>query len=839
MKFWEHNITAKVASFFLLLSLLTVGGVGGVAFNSARESLKQAAFNRLNVTATLKEQEIARWFEDQERDFFLVTKFPDIQRNLDVILAAQSSSPNWQTAQARLSQYLIELARVKPNLSEISVLDRNSRIIVSTDPEREGQYEILSSITYLEQVQPGNTFAPIFYFSSTTGKPAVTLAMPLRNAAGARQGLLLAQLNLDRIDQIVREQTGLGKTGETYLVSSLVNENAFVSRSLTTPQIQSKRISSLGIDRAMQGISGSGLYRNYNGIPVIGVYHWLDNQDIALLVEMSQTEAFAPARQLAGIIMLVGLFAVGLLAIGVAWLTQQLEVSRQQLENYSHQLEQKAQEANAANRAKSEFLANMSHELRTPLNAILGFTQLMVRDASVSTVQMEHLQIINRSGEHLLTLINDVLEMSKIEAGQTILNNNTFDLHHLLHALEDMLRFKAQSKGLQLSFEIHPAVPRYVCTDEGKLRQVLINLLGNAIKFTQAGQVTLQVNSQKPEVGEQTTEGWRQKVRSREQEVGIRNQKKPQSLYFEISDTGVGIAPEELERLFEPFVQAEAGRLSKQGTGLGLPISRQFVHLMNGEIAVSSQLGQGTVFRFSINVYLAEPIALHSPSSQPTVMGLVPNQPNYRILIVEDQWENRQLLVKLLKPLGFELQEAENGKEGIAIWQTWQPHLIWMDMRMPVMDGYEATKHIKTQSPDRSPIIIALTASAFDEERATVLAAGCDDFVRKPVESQTIYQIMGQYLGVQYRYKELTESIDYLASDSTATITAQDLNIMPKEWIDQLHQAAIQVDAELILQLLNQIPADRTNLVKQLSKLTRDFCFDEIIELTQGTCHVQ
>jgi len=838
MKFWEHNITAKVASFFLLLSLLTVGGVGGVAFNSARESLKQAAFNRLNVTATLKQQEISRWFEDQQRDFFLVTKFPDVQRHFNAVLTAEPASANWKTAHSALFQYLTEVAHVKPNLSEISVLDRSSRIVVSTNPDREGQYEILSSITYLEQVKPGEIFAPIFYFSSTTGKPAVTLATPLQDATGTRQGLLLAQLNLDRIDQIVREQTGLGKTGETYLVSSLVNENAFVSRSLPTPQIQSKRISSPGIDRAMQGISGSGLYRNYDGIPVIGVYYWLDNQDIALLVEMSQTEAFAPARQLAGIIMLVGLFSVGLLAIGVSWLTRQLEVSRRQLENYSHQLEQKAQEANAANRAKSEFLASMSHELRTPLNAILGFTQLMVRDASVSVTQMEHLQIINRSGEHLLTLINDVLEMSKIEAGQTVLNNNTFDLHHLLHALEDMLRFKAQSKGLQLSFEIEPTVPRYVCTDEGKLRQVLINLLGNAIKFTQAGQVRLRVSNQEPETRDQEAEEKRQKNHT-SFPASPASSSHPQSLYFEISDTGVGIAPEELERLFEPFVQAEAGRLSKQGTGLGLPISRQFVHLMNGEISVSSQLGRGTVFRFRINVHLAEPIALQSSFGQPTVTGLVPDQPSYRILIVEDQWENRQLLVKLLKPLGFELQEAENGRAGIEIWQTWRPHLIWMDMRMPVMDGYEATKYIKAQSPDRSPIIIALTASAFDEERAAVLAAGCDDFVRKPVEAQTIYQIMGQHLGVKYRYKESTESIDQLGSHSIATITAHDLKIMPKAWIDQLHQAAVQVDAELILQLLNQIPADRADLAKQLSKLAHNFYFDEIIELTQGSCHVQ
>jgi signal transduction histidine kinase/CheY-like chemotaxis protein len=819
MKFWDYNITAKVASFFLLLSLITVAGVGGVTFNSAREALKQAAFNRLSVTATLKNQEISRWFEDQERDFILITKFPEIRQALNNILATQPSSPPFQTAYTTLSRYLTEVSQVKPNLSEIFVLDRSSRVIVSSNPEHEGRYETLASITYLEQVKPGDTFEPIFYFSSTTGKPSVTLATPLYDAAGARQGLLLANLNLDRIDQVVREQTGLGESGETYLVSSLVNENAFVSRSRSSIQSPSTSISSVGIDRAMQGVSGSGLYRNYAGMPVIGVYRWLENQDIALLVEMSQNEAFAPARQLAAILMLVGLGSVGILTIGVAWLTRQLEISRRQLETYSHQLEQKAQEANAANRAKSEFLASMSHELRTPLNAILGFTQLMVRDASIRPSQMENLQIINRSGEHLLTLINDVLEMSKIEAGHTVLNENIFDLHHLLDSLEDMLKFKAQSKGLQLSCERHSGVPRHVKTDEGKLRQVLINLLGNAIKFTQVGGVTLRVTRQQDTSSRQAIDS------------------SPSSLIhlcFEVQDTGPGIAPEEMSSLFEPFAQAEAGRLSKQGTGLGLPISRQFVHLMGGEISVDSWVGQGTVFSFSISVHPVDTIATPTPHPHRTVIGLVPHQPRYRLLIVEDQWENRQLLVKLLKPLGFELREAENGKEGLTLWQTWQPHLIWMDMRMPVMDGYEATRRIKAQSQGhRSPIIIALTASAFDEERAAILATGCDDFVRKPAEESTIYHMLAQHLGVKYLYEETPQPV--APPSPVPKLVAQDLHRMPKEWIEQLHQAAIQVDGERISQLLASIPADCPELAAQLSELTNNFCFDEILDLTQGT----
>lgn len=616
MKFWEQNITAKVASFFLLLSLLTVGGVGGVAFNNARDALKQAAFNRLSVTATLKEDEITRWFEDQERDFFLVTQFPDIQQHLKTILSTSPTDRAFQASHATLVRYLTDVATIKPNLSEISVLDRSNRIIVSTNPVRQGQYEILASITYLETIKPGDTFDPIFYRSPKTGKPAVTLATSLYDQNGRRQGLLLANLNLDRIDQIVRERSGLGESGETYLVGALGHENTFISRtSPLDPELAGS--SSEGIDRAMQGISGSGLYRNYEGVPVIGIYRWLDNQDISLLVEMSQEEAFAPARNLAGAIMLVGLVAVGALTIGVSWLTRQLELSRQQLEDYSHQLEQKAQEASTANRAKSEFLANMSHELRTPLNAILGFTQLMVRDRGMNTTQMEHLQIINRSGEHLLTLINDVLEMSKIEAGQTTLNQSVFDLHHFLDALEDMLLLKAKSKGLQFSFTRSPNVPRYIQTDEGKLRQVLINLLGNAIKFTQVGEVRLRVNLLKDPPSPKPTRYKPAEPSSFSRSIEPPDQAPPSSrlshpaalipppsslppsfLQFEIADTGPGIAAAEIDSLFEPFVQAEVGRSSKQGTGLGLPISQRFVRLMGGDISVHSVVGQGTIFTF-------------------------------------------------------------------------------------------------------------------------------------------------------------------------------------------------------------------------------------------------
>ncbi|KJH71442.1 hybrid sensor histidine kinase/response regulator [Aliterella atlantica] len=803
----NQHLTSKVASLFLLLSLIAIGVVGGVAFYRAREALKQAAYNQLSVAATLKEEEITRWFQDRQQDFFAIAKFP-AQRQIDKILQAQSASKR-NLATHQIANYLIDITQTKPDFQEIFILDRSNKVILSTNKQHEGQYEILADTTYIEKIEQGKTFAPIFYVSPNTGKPAVTLATPIRDAAGVRQGLILAHLNLDRIDRIVRERTGLGKSGETYLVGSLVVKNTFISKAdRTDMQAFSMGVSSQGIDTAISGVSGFGLYQNYANVPVIGVYRWLNAQDLALLVEMQQAEAFTPARQLAGTIVLVGLVSVGVLSIGVYWLAQQLQLSRAQLENYSHKLEQKAQEALAANHAKSAFLANMSHELRTPLSAILGFTQLMTRDPALSAAQLENLATISRSGEHLLTLINDVLSMSKIEAGRITLDETNFNLYNLLDALAEMFEIKAEAKGLELIFQRALDVPTYVRADESKLRQVLINLLGNAIKFTATGRVILRV-SVISDRQEQSSEGL--------------------TLHFEVEDTGMGIAPSELERLFKPFVQTQAGLQSHQGTGLGLSISQQFARLMHGEIALRSTPGQGTIFSFDVPVNRAQIIEESETRVRQRAIALAPDQPIYRILVVEDKSENRQLLVKFLTSIGFAVRAAENGQVGVSIWQTWEPHLIWMDMRMPVMDGYEATRQIKSQAKGKNTIVIALTASAFDEERALVLSSGCDDFVCKPFLEEVILEKMAKYLGVRYLYADSQPTV----KSTEYALKVESLSVMPQQWIEELHQAALRTDEKQIFSLLQQIPSANAPLADGLAEAVNSFRIDKIIDLTQ------
>jgi signal transduction histidine kinase/DNA-binding response OmpR family regulator len=476
-------------------------------------------------------------------------------------------------------------------------------------------------------------------------------------------------------------------------------------------------------------------------------------------------------------------------------------------------LKQAKESADAANVAKSQFLSNMSHELRTPLNIILGFTQLLLRNSSFDARQRDYLDTINRSGEDLLTLINDVLEMSKIEAGRVTVNNISFDLYELLDRLQQMFMLKARSKGLQLIFMRSPEVPQYICADESKLRQVLVNLIGNAIKFTQTGSVTVSVQ---PEPGQ-----------SEDQSL---------SLQFSVADTGCGIASKDFGRLFEPFVQTASGYQVQEGTGLGLPISQRFARLMGGDLSVESTLGQGSTFTFNIRTSAVVSDQVPKPTPSREVIGLEPGQPTYRILITEDKRENRRLLVELLEPLGFEVREAEDGQSAIEIWRSWSPDLIWMDIRMPVMNGFEATQAIKSVAGDHPPVIIALTGSAFEEDRLKAIAVGFDDFVRKPMRMSTIFEKMAGHLGVRYLYAD--QQGDPSSSEQKelalfTALTAEDLSVMSQDWISQLHQAALSVDAKQVQTLIEQIPESYDHLIDGLMDLLDRLGFEELIELTQ------
>ncbi|AMW29240.1 GAF domain-containing protein [Arthrospira platensis] len=512
----------------------------------------------------------------------------------------------------------------------------------------------------------------------------------------------------------------------------------------------------------------------------------------------------------------------------VTQIANQLGVAVKQAELFAQtqkqaaELKRVADAANVANRAKSEFLANMSHELRTPLNAILGFTQLLQRDRTLAAKHQEYIKIVNQSGQHLLGLINDVLEMSKIEAGRITCNPTEFAIKRCLQAIQVMLQLKAESKGLTLNFQVEESVPKFVRTDESKLRQVLVNLISNAIKFTREGEVTLKVS-----------------VGQVDEDLGLFEDNGVSNTYlrFEIIDSGCGIATEEINDLFQAFKQTQSGRESQQGTGLGLVISQRFVNLMGGEIQVSSELGHGSCFSFQIPVGVADQMVNESENALNQACRLAPGQQDYRILVVEDNPVNRLLLTTLLQDVGFEVREAENGQEAIALWQQWHPHLIFMDMHMPVIDGFEATQYIKQSEVDAIPVVVAITASAFTEQRQNCIDAGCDDFISKPFRREQVLETLTKYLGVKYQVDEPNA----IASAAVATsepqnhdhvaINTETLAMMPAEWLEQIHYAAQLGNDMMILSLIKQIPPEHSDLAKTLTSIVENFQFERLLEM--------
>jgi signal transduction histidine kinase/DNA-binding response OmpR family regulator len=473
---------------------------------------------------------------------------------------------------------------------------------------------------------------------------------------------------------------------------------------------------------------------------------------------------------------------------------------KEEVEQRTTELIHAKQNAEQANRAKSNFLANMSHELRTPLSAILGFSSLMKNDPLIAETQKQNLDIINRSGEHLLRLINDILDMSKIEAGQVQLDNKPFDLGATVRDVTDMMRIRAEEKALQLLTDQTSKFPRHIVGDEARLRQILINLMGNAIKYTQQGEVTLRLST-------------------------VSN--KFSHLRIEVTDTGEGISAEDQRLIFDPFIQLGEQSNSK-GTGLGLTITRQFVEMMGGQISLKSNLGQGSVFKIELPLVEATESEIRKiePKDMRDVKGLAPGQPDYRILIVEDQYENQLLLAKLMQSVGFQCKTAGNGAKGVEVFKNWNPHFIWMDRRMPVMDGIQATRQIRELPGGDQVKIVAVTASAFAEQREKLLASGMDDYIRKPYKASEIFDCLSKHLGIQFLYETTPES-----DQEDFALTPEMLDRLPEDLLRDLKQALESLEPQRIEAVIEQIATHDPALKNSLSNLATNFNYPAILEV--------
>ena len=416
-------------------------------------------------------------------------------------------------------------------------------------------------------------------------------------------------------------------------------------------------------------------------------------------------------------------------------LERRIEQRTESLERAVEELRLSRASAEAASAAKTAFLANMSHEIRTPMNAILGLAQVLSQHDNLTPAQCEQLAAIQRSGEHLLSVIDDVLQMSKMEAGRLSTRVHEFALAELLTDVERMFCLQAQNKGLRLRVRVAPSAPARLVSDSAKLRQVLINLVGNAIKFTDQGTVTVEVCA----VGTSAARG---------------------TLHFVVRDTGVGISEQAQKSLFQPFFQAGDMARRAAGTGLGLAISRRLAELLGGHISVQSGLGVGSVFLFELpfdRVPAGAPVplvsALRSRAEEPRAStrgeGLELIGRGAAVLIVDDHDLNRRVLVELLRPFGFCVFEAVNGVEALVSFERHKPALVLMDLRMPLMDGYEAMQRIR-QAPHGTHVrIIAVTASAFDDDLARIHSSGADEVLRKPFRREQLLSIVEAQLALR------------------------------------------------------------------------------------------
>jgi signal transduction histidine kinase/CheY-like chemotaxis protein len=858
----NRSIKTRLLLWFLAVALLPLFLTTLISQLISESALRQEIITSMEALAAGKARQIENYALERKRDVSAVARIPQVSSLISQFTQPDLSFEERSAAEASARAFIGYYGE-EGRYSDLYLVDAAGTILFSLNSSVPAGTALLGADFTLAAMRQAFENASTLLetelsdFTELNGEYVAFIAAPVF-AEGIITGVIIAQIGDDVFTSVVTDAFGLGESGET-IVGSVQGESILVTAPLrNTPDAAFRlRLSTqndIPLARAVRGVRGQGIVTDYRQQEVVAAWRYLPSLRWGLVVKKDTSEAFASitrTRTSLFVLSLSTLVGVGVAALfisrslseplvrlrevvrrlaggslgvraadthrhdeigdlvrGINEMGDQLSVLVNDLEarvqERTLELEAARQAAESANLSKSKFLSSMSHELRTPLNAILGFSQIMGRDQKLDAKHREHLKIITRSGDHLLALINDVLEMSKIEAGQSALNPTPYDLRTMLKSIQDMFQLRAESKHIQLLFEVDASVPRYVNGDEAKLRQVLVNLISNAVKFTHQGGVAL---------------------RSRYDHA-------TQRLMFEVEDTGEGISQEDMEKLFKPFVQTASGVKSQQGTGLGLSISQQFVTMMGGHLTLRSEVGRGTIFHFDVPLELASERDLPQAPSRRRVVGIRNPQREIRVLIVDDRPENRQLMREWMSLIQFSVREASNGQEALTIWEEWEPQLIWMDMQMPVMDGYEATRRIKSTIKGQATTVIAFTASAFEHERSIVLSAGCDDFVRKPAVENLIYEKVEQFLGVELLYEEEAPAEAEPADDD---VVLRQLRQLPASVLHALGEAVDDIDVERTQTLLADLGAQHDNLATVLRGYVASYRFDHLQHLLNMT----
>jgi signal transduction histidine kinase/DNA-binding NarL/FixJ family response regulator len=697
---------------------------------------------------------------------------------LDVHLQAVIHEAERQLATGKLdasalNAYVRQHQLQSPEIDAIRLTDAKGNVRYGTGIPP-GKPVSIEDRDYYRQLRDNPQAGLVFskpLFGRITGKWGIIIARRFNHPGGRFAGVVLTVLPLDYFHRVI-SGINVGKNGAIairnleYTILARHPETSEIDRRIGSTAMSAKSLKMLG------SFPDTGTYTTvykHDGIERTLSYRKINPYPFYIFVGLSTRGSLAPwHKEVAVVLMLVLMFSlITALATRSSYQRRLTEArAMEELERYRDNLETLVEErtadlqlarvsAEAANQTKSMFLANMSHEIRTPMNAVLGFAQLLERDPSLSSQARNKVTTIMKSGDHLLSIINDILEMSRIEAGRVDVKTQPLDLHRMLDDLTAMFRMRAEEKELSFAMESVTELPRYIVSDQGKLRQVLINLLSNAVKFTKAGSIVLRALA-----------------------VGS------DRVAIEVQDSGIGITPEEQERLFRPFERTKSGEQAAGGTGLGLAISREYAHLLGGEITVASVAGEGSCFRFEFPA----PVSSEAPvvvKNAHRAISLAPGQGEIRVLVVDDLNDNRELLKETLQPLGFVVDEACDGQEAIVKEHALKPRIILMDMVMPGMDGCEATRILRSSNPNGPLTIIGISASAFEEDKSQFLSAGGNAFITKPFREQELFDLLAKYAGVLFE----TEEIAPLARESESSQPIPTLENMSPEWREALHEA--------------------------------------------------